>query len=83
MMYGYGPGLLWMILMPVIWIGLIALIIWAVVYLTRDRRPGRDGGPVHVETPEEILDRRYARGEIDAEEYRQRRADLTEHRRSG
>lgn len=83
MMYGYGPGLGWMFVMPIIWIALIALIIWAVVRLTHDWRPRHNGSAVHEETPEEILDRRYARGEIDTEEYRQARANLTEHRRSG
>ncbi|MFR9732043.1 SHOCT domain-containing protein [Saccharopolyspora sp. MS10] len=66
-----------------IWIGLIALIIWAVVRLTQDSRSRRDGGSAHADAPEDILDRRFARGEIDAEDYRQRRAELTERRRSG
>jgi putative membrane protein len=83
MMYGYGPGLVWMFVMPVIWIALLALVVWAVVRLTHDGHSRRDDSSAHVETPEEILDHRYARGEIDAEEYRQRRAELIEHRRPG
>ncbi|MBB5070007.1 putative membrane protein [Saccharopolyspora gloriosae] len=82
-MYGYGPGLCWMFVLPIIWLMFLAflgLIVWAVVRLTREWRPRHDNGAAHQETAEEILDRRYARGEIDAEEYRQARANLTEHR---
>lgn len=80
MMWGYGPGAAWMMFMPVLWLVLIGLIVWAVVALTRggfrghDSRDGRD-------TPEEILDRRFAAGEIDAEAYRQARATLAERHR--
>lgn len=30
-MYGYGFGNGWMMLMPLLWVALIAVIIWAVV----------------------------------------------------
>ncbi len=61
---GFGGGFMWLI-----WIAVILLIVWAV----RDTRPG-GGHPKR--TPLEILDDRYARGEIDDEEYRRRRATL-------
>ncbi|GGC56435.1 SHOCT domain-containing protein [Hoyosella rhizosphaerae] len=81
MMYGFdGTGWVWMALMPVVWIGLIVLIVWAVVRLTQDR-PGRDRGVDYRESPEDILDRRFARGEIDADEYGEARKRLAEHRR--
>jgi hypothetical protein len=63
MMYGYGSGLMWFV-MPVIWIGLIGLIVWAVVRLSRARR---DNGAAR-ETADEVLRERFARGEITAEE---------------
>ncbi|MCX2729387.1 SHOCT domain-containing protein [Saccharopolyspora sp. NFXS83] len=69
--------------MPIIWIAFLAflaLIVWTVIRLTREH-PRHDNGAAHQETADEILDRRYARGEIDADEYRQARANLTEHRR--
>lgn len=76
MMYGYGSGSAWMVLMPILWIGLIALIVWAVVRLTRGS--GSDTGhATRRDTPEEILDRRFALGEIDAEEHKKARAHLT------
>ena len=77
MMNGYGPGWAWMILMPLLTIAIIGLIIWAVIRLA----PGSSFGPGAPgqqgrETPQEILDRRFARGEINAEEYQQARAHL-------
>lgn len=66
---GWGSG--WWILMPVLWIVLIAVIVWAVTHLF----PGRPGGggerrsEAYYETPKEILDRRLASGEIDIEKY--------------
>ncbi|MET7808816.1 SHOCT domain-containing protein [Micromonospora chersina] len=73
MMYGYGSGWIWMTLMPVVWIALIAVIVWAVARLVQ--RPADHGRQVR-ETPQEILDRRFALGEIDAEEYGRARAHL-------
>src|SRR5207248_2137761 len=70
MMYGYGQGFTWMILMPLLWIGLVAIIIWAVVRLTVH------GSSPRAETAQDILDRRFARGEIDADAYTQARAQL-------
>ncbi|MFD2420341.1 SHOCT domain-containing protein [Amycolatopsis pigmentata] len=60
----YGTGSVWMFVMPVIWIGLIALIIWAVFRHTRARRDG-----AARERAQEDLRRRFARGEISAEEF--------------
>ncbi|MEU5531096.1 SHOCT domain-containing protein [Micromonospora chersina] len=73
MMYGYGSGWIWMTLMPVVWIALIAVIVWAVARLVH--RPADQGRQVR-ETPQEILDRRFALGEIDAEEHGRARAHL-------
>lgn len=66
-------------LMPVIWLLLVGLIVWAVVQLTRTS--GHDHEAVvpatgHREGPQEILDRRFASGEIDAETYTQLREHL-------
>jgi len=51
----------WWVFMPILFIALVAVIIWAVVALTRsrpgDRQPPRD--------PPQILAERFARGEID------------------
>jgi putative membrane protein len=68
MMYGGWGGWGWMTLMPLLWIVLIGLIVWAVIRLTR-RSSDQAGAYPRRETPQEILDRRFAAGEIDAETY--------------
>ena len=67
---GYGA---WM-LMGLFWLVLLGVIIWAVVRLLPARR---DGAGRDADGPEDILDRRFARGEIDAEAYQAQRAALT------
>lgn len=62
-------------LMPLLWLALIALIVWAVMRLVRRPDDG-ERGRQHRETLQEILDRRFASGEIDADAYRQARAHL-------
>ncbi|MGH8937356.1 MAG: SHOCT domain-containing protein [Acidimicrobiia bacterium] len=61
-----GWGGPWWPIFPILWITLAATVIWLLVR----RRGGRS------ETPSEravgILSARYARGEIDTEEYRRR-----------
>src|SRR6266545_117587 len=71
--YGFGMGLAGWIFMGLFWVAVIALVVWAVVALL----PGsRSGGPGRRETPQEILDRRFALGELDAEQYRRARDEL-------
>ena len=65
--YGMGAGV-W-----IFWIVLIALVVWAfVVFTGRSRPPHGDGS----ETAMNVLKKRLARGEIDAEEYRRLRNEL-------
>jgi len=67
MMWGIGGfGFLWIMLF---WVGVVLLVTWAVCQ-SGDRR-ARAGNRA-----EEILAERYARGEIDAEEFEVRRRDL-------
>lgn len=75
MMYGNGFGWGWMMLMPLLWIALIGVIVWAVVSLAQ--RPTDRTADRRRETPREILDRRFASGEIDADAYTQARTHLT------
>jgi putative membrane protein len=79
---GWGLfGIIWM-LVPLLFLGgLVAVIIWAVTQLTSGRHAAGSAG-VHDRSAEEILRQRFARGEIDAEEYKERRRILNEqHRR--
>jgi putative membrane protein len=74
MMWGYGPGWIWMLLMPLLAIALIVLVVWAV---RLGGRPGEgERGRRGQQTPREILDRRFASGEIDADTYAQARDKL-------
>lgn len=84
MMYWDG-GWAWMAFMPLLWIVLIGLVVWAVIRLAHREAGGEDSrrsGWPHRETPEEILDRRFASGEIDAETYTEARQKLAGHRPS-
>lgn len=72
---GMGMGGGWWILMAVFWVVLIAAIVWAGARLFA--RPGSvDRATGVVERPGEILDRRLASGEIDAETYEELREKL-------
>ncbi len=72
---GWGRGGMW--LGPLFMIIPFALLIAAIVVLVRwvDGSRGGDGGG-RVHTARDILDQRYARGEIDREEYLRRRDDM-------
>lgn len=68
--FGWNAGL-GVLMMVIVWGGLIGLGIWAVTLITR----GQDRPPV-AESPRQILDRRLASGDIDAEEYAEARRIL-------
>lgn len=60
--------------MALLWIAIIGLSIWFVTWLTR-----RDKSVERPETPRQILDRRFASGEIDATGYAQTRRLIDGH----
>ena len=71
MMGGFGT----MGFMAVIWIGVLGLLIWAVVAAVR--RPGESGSLNQpADSALEILKKRYARGEINQEEFEAKKKDL-------
>lgn len=71
--YGMGFGLFGVVLMVLFWGGLIALGIGLVVAVFRQGNVPRAGSEPGAA---EILDRRYARGEISREEYQSMREAL-------
>jgi len=71
-----GMGFGGMIAMILFWVVLIAAIVWAVSRLLPGRQAPSGAPSSGQETPEDILDRRYARGEIDLETYQAQRAAL-------
>ena len=71
---GYGGWGHWF--GPVFMVAFWALIVTGIVFLVRFlARQGR--APGHEDSALEILKRRYARGEIDKEEFEAKRKDLT------
>lgn len=76
--YGWGMGWGGWLIMGLFWLALLALILFLVVRFL----PTSGDGPrrAREDVPEEILDRRFARGEIDLETYQTQRAALTQAR---
>lgn len=79
--YFDGFGLVWALLNFLFWAALIGFAVWAVLRLSRSGPPPRyPVGPPpqahHRESPREILDRRFASGEIDAAAYEDMRARI-------
>jgi len=63
-----------MFLGPLLTIGLIILLIVLIVPFVRSL--GGGGGGSRAGSARDVLDERYARGEIDREEYLRRRQDI-------
>lgn len=63
----FGGGFMWLI-----WIVLIVVVVWGISAATGGARqpPRRDKSAL------EILEERYARGEIDKKEFEERKSDL-------
>jgi putative membrane protein len=65
----------WLIAWMVVWWGILLAIVialvWLVVRAAQPRQPGS-----REDSPETIVKRRYARGEIDRDEYERRLEDL-------
>ena len=65
-LFGGGMWLIWIVLIVV-----LVLVLRAVILPGTGQNGGRSG-----KTAREVLDERYARGEIDKDEYEQKRRDL-------
>lgn len=79
MMYGMNHGMIWsgMWLNWIFWLIMIILIIWGVKTLAGKNRDSGGKRP-NEDSALEILKKRYARGEIDQEEYKEKREQLME-----
>jgi len=70
---GFGFGGIFMILWWVlIIVGIVVLVKWMITSSGGDGRSGGDSSAL------DILKQRYARGEIDEQEFQKRKRDLTE-----
>lgn len=65
-------GMDWMMLMGLFWIVLIIVIVYLVIKLLSDRTDNRS----ERETPLELLQKEFARGNITEEEYMKRKKHL-------
>ncbi len=74
MMGGFG----WMWLMQIFMILFWGLVIWGIVALVRGLSAPRssDSTPPTANSALEVLKQRYARGEIDKEEYEEKKKDI-------
>jgi putative membrane protein len=70
---GWGMGFGWL-LFVLFWVLIIAVLLLAVKRLMSS---AQTAGGAPQQTPLEILQSRYARGEIEREEYQQKKNDLT------
>ena len=75
MMWGYGgTGWAGWLVMSLLMVAFWGVLIFGGTALWRSASRGHRGGQQPVDrSPEQLLDERFARGEIDAEEYRSRR----------
>lgn len=78
MMYYSGMNVAWVIFCTIAIIAIIALVAWAIVSMT-SRRDARDTRDTPRDEAFTTLQRRYASGEIDEQEYVRRRDVLTPH----
>lgn len=67
MTYGYGGGFMWLIVLV-----LVGVVIYFLFQVSKLK--GTDGSI--IETPLDILKKRYAKGEIDKEEFDRKKKDL-------
>ncbi len=72
-MMGFGMGF-GMLFMGLFWIALIVGAVWLVSFLFQTGRSSNITGS--SQSPRDILDQRYARGEITREQYEQMKNDL-------
>lgn len=74
MMDGMGGMMGWMMIWGLVGLALLVLLVVGTVWLVR-RTNGLEQPPP-ADSPEDVLRRRYAAGELDEDEYLRRRAGL-------
>jgi putative membrane protein len=84
MMHGFGyggcGGGIGVIFMGIFWIVVICLIVWGAVRMGRRgywMHSGHMHGGYNIQNPLYIAKERYAKGEIDKEQYEQLKKDLS------
>ena len=64
---GYGGGFMWLI---------IAVLVGVAIYFLLQRSKSKGGDGSVIETPLDMLKQRYAKGEINEEEFSRKKKDL-------
>lgn len=80
--WGWGGWIVMTVLMVVFWAVVITAIVLAIRYASAGGQRSQAAGDASTRKAEDVLAERFARGEIDDEEYRQRMSLLREHRGS-
>jgi putative membrane protein len=78
--WGWGGWILMTQAMVVFWAAVIIAIVFGIRYLSSGSASRSQAIPGPARTAEDVLADRFARGEIDEDEYRRRVAALREHR---
>ncbi|MGV7223308.1 MAG: SHOCT domain-containing protein [Nitrospinales bacterium] len=65
--YGYGGGFMWLI---------VLVLVGVVIYFLLQSSKSKGSAVSTTETPLDILKKRYAKGEIDKEEFDRKKEDL-------
>ena len=65
--YGYGGGFIWLI---------VLVLVGVAIYFLFQVSKSKGSDVSNIETPSDILKQRYAKGEIDKEEFDRRKKDL-------
>lgn len=81
--YGWGMGAGGWIAMAIFWIALIALVAWLIARALPSGSAADRGRSTGIETAAQVLDRRYAAGEIDNDTYQVMRVNLASSGTSG
>jgi len=74
MMFGFG--IIGIIIMLLFWVALIFIAVWLVKSLFGTKDLTRPSSPNQAHNAREILDQRYARGELTREQYELMKSDL-------
>jgi putative membrane protein len=71
--YGYGYGLIHMAVSAAVIVGVVVLTIWAVRTMSGS---GAHAVQAHRSAGLDVLEERYARGEVNRDEYLQKKKDI-------